>query len=305
MVFESTMHTKIVSAIQCGAVAAATILIFNFSCCAQSPAAADSPAASPKKTLVLTGGVEHSEKLPSFDERYRPGNQYTPLEGTIAERSVGVWYRIPKWMAAHIWCSEKRTEYYWEDLRTGKIKDAPFTFLARAQQSQGWQTDAKGDIWQYSAVPFITRTDGVDEFTIHLVSSMEPVETTSDRFVKRSRAVQIDVGMNDNVIRKVEQDEQIHIFAPIKDGVLRCDDSSKVFDMDGNPIRIEKAFEVQVRSQPYVPVNFNRGMDMRASFYHYLTEQGLTDLIPDQPASVPAAAPVSSQFPPEVERLVK
>lgn len=270
---------------------------------ASAQSAPPSDAAAPKKKeLLLTGGVEHSEKLPSFDERYRPGNQYVPLEGTIAERSVGVWYRIPKWMAAHIWYSEKRTEYYWEDLRTGKIKQEPFTWAARAQQSQGWQTDAKGDIWQYSAVPFITRTDGDDDFTIHLVSSMEPVETTPDRFVKRSRAVQIDVGKKDNIIRKVEQDEQIHIFAPIKDGVLRCDDSSKVFDMDGNPIRVEKAFEVQVRSEPYTPVNFNRGMNVRANFYHYLTEQGLTDLIPDQPDALPA--PVS-QFPPEIERLVK
>ncbi|MBY0546197.1 MAG: hypothetical protein K2W95_02840 [Candidatus Obscuribacterales bacterium] len=301
MVFAFTMHANITRLVNCGVFAAAAILTVNVSCFAQAPTVSDSAAASPKKTLVLTGGVEHSEKLPSFDERYRPGNKYIPLEGTIADRNVGIWYRIPKWMAAHIWGSEKRTEYYWEDLRTGKIRQEPFTFLARAQQSQGWQTDAKGDIWQYSAVPFITRTEGVDEFTIHLVSSMEPVETTPDRFVKRSRAVQIDVGVKDNVIRKVEQDEQIHIFAPIRDGVLRCDDSSKVFDMDGNPIRIEKAFEVQVRSQPYVPVNFNRGMDMRASFYHYLTEQGLTNLIPDQPAE----APVSSQFPPEVERLVK
>lgn len=240
------------------------------------------PPPAPRKPgeLLLTGGVQHSDSLPSFDERFRPGKQYLPLEGLVEQRKTGIWYKIPPWMAAHIWHSETRTEYYWQDLTTGKVKDQPYTLTARADQSQGWQTDARGDIWQYSAVPFVTKTDGDYDFTVHFVTLMEPVEITENRFVKRSRAVQIEVGKRDNVIRKVEQDEQIHIFTPISDGVLRCEDSSKVFDMDGNAIRLEKAYEVQVRTQDYAPVDIVRGMNVKANFYVYLTEHGMSDLIP-------------------------
>lgn len=247
----------------------------------QVAASSDADGVPAKKELLLTGGVQHSETLPAFDDRFRPGKKYIPLEGLIEQRKQGIWYRIPSWMAARIWHSEKRTEYYWEDLRTGQVKDQPYTLTARADQSQGWQTDARGDIWQYSAVPFITRTEGDDDFTIHYVTVMEPVETTGNRFVKRSRAVQMEVGKGDNIIRKIEQDEQLHVFIPMSDGVLRCEDSSKVFDMNGRPIRLEKAYEVQVRTQPYSPVNLNRGMDVRGMFYQYLRDQGRSDLIPD------------------------
>lgn len=238
----------------------------------------------PRKELLLQGGVQHSESLPSFDERFRPGKTYLPLEGIVEQRTTGLWYKIPPWMAAHIWHSETRTEYYWEDLVTGQVRQRPYTITARADQSQGWQTDARGDIWQYSAVPFVTRTEGDDDYTVHFVTLMEPVEVTDSRFIKRSRATQIEVAKKDNVIRKVEQDEQIHIFTPISDGVLRCEDSSKVFDMDGNPIRLEKAYEVQVRTQPYRPVETIRGMNVRENFYQYLKEHQMADLIPVEKA---------------------
>lgn len=247
------------------------------------PGSAPAPIKKPGH-LLLTGGVQHSDSLPSFDEHYRPGNQYVPLEGRVEQRKTGLWYKIPPWMAAHIWHSETRTEFYWEDLKTGQIKERLYTITARADQSQGWQTDAKGDVWQYSAVPFVTRTEGDDDYTIHFVTVMEPVELSENRFVKRSRATQIEVGKRDNIIRKVEQDEQIHVFSPISDGVLRCEDSSKVFDIDGNPIRLEKAYEIQVRMKSYSPVDNVRGMDVRSSFQAYLAEHGMADLIPPEKA---------------------
>lgn len=285
--------------------AAVLVLLIGAPCLAQQQSGNAAVGAPPaKKELMLSGGIEHSEKLPSFDERYRPGKAYTPLEGTIQEGQSGVWYKIPAWMAARRWHSEKRTEYYWEDLRTGKVRRDPITLTVRADQAQGWQTDSAGNIWQYSAVPFVSKTENDDEFTAHLISVMEPVEVADGRFVKRSRSVQIDVGKSDNLIRKVEQDEQIHVFTPMQDGLIRCDDSSKVFDMDGNPLRIEKAFEVQTRVTPYSPIATNNGMDVREAFSRYLVEHGMPNLVPPVP-HVPVAVPAASPFPSHVAPLVQ
>jgi hypothetical protein len=228
--------------------------------------------------MVLHGRIEHSDSLPPVDASLRPGVAIdtTKLKALTPNN---LWYRIPAW-AAGTWHFEKQTNYFHYTYQTNDKLYLQDTFMARSDETRGWQKDFQGQIWEYCYNNYITETERNDAWSYHLVKYFEPLDVSEQSMTLKFVSTGILVDKTYQIIRCSSQTEAIQVYTPCAPGLIKVQLSIKSFDEEGKPIRMAKGLCYQMRVAPFSPWNVYRGKNMRALFAEYLQTHGMTNLIP-------------------------
>lgn len=236
--------------------------------------------ALPGKAMLLTGEVEHSDVIPPIEGNLQPGDVFDP--GNLPAktgRGLNDWYRIPNWLSG-TWHKESQTDYYRYDYATNTTDTTTRVQKAASDGRWGTQVDAQGNFWQFDPAPYSDVIDAGSETVVQIIRICEPLQATSDRFVKRSIDTQLRVDKATGRIKNVETGEQITTITPQTPNLIRRETSSKVFDHTGKPLLRGKTFCFESRVAPFEAQDFYKGQDMRQMFQEFMKMSGATALLP-------------------------
>jgi hypothetical protein len=241
----------------------------------------DSASGGRPQKRTLQGGVNHSEQLPSLQESLKPGSAYSDdlLLKNGAETN-DLWYYIPEWYAGtrHV---DENFIFYRYDYRTKEESQPMLRQLNRQDSTSGCLQDRKGGIWDFKHTPIIQHVESDAVNAVLFVRKFTPLAGNADRLVLKYDEVSISISKKSNKIVEVVQQEQINTITCPQPGTLRVDASTKSFDWDGSPRRLEQAVMVSKITKPFEPREVLNGVDLRQSFKDYLVSHNLADLVPD------------------------
>lgn len=166
--------------------------------------------------------IEHHDTVAPVESSLQPGDIFDKknLPKGVSEQTLNDWYEIPSWLAGK-WHKETQTDYYRYDYLNKTTDDTRHTREARSDGTWGTQQGLGGHIWQYDAVPYSQTVDGAAETIVQIVRVSESLECSEDRFVKRSIDTQLRVDKETGKIQTVETGEEITIFTPESDTMLK------------------------------------------------------------------------------------
>lgn len=214
---------------------------------------ADSQVAATKpKTMMLTGGVVHSERLAPMALSQMPGKVFSlnaafgPLSKAPARKFV-----LPDWLAGD-WERTQSTEISRVNLQTNSHISTTGTSVAKVIDKFGTYKDAQGRIWQIfdprKATGQIDRGNFMD---YHRVSSYELISRGEKTAIVEVTASHLVVNKKSKKIISSFQDEELNTYTQLADGQLRTDSSVKVFDAHGKPIYLTKSTSLESRIAPF------------------------------------------------------
>lgn len=263
----------------------ALILVICYVTAVLSPLNAQEPdgLAIPSRS-VLRGRVENSERLPPVAQTYRAGSKIN-LAKLQALTPDNHWYRIPEW-AAGTWKTETNTQYYIFNYGIKTNTCDVNTFMARGEDTRGFQRDRCSNIWHYCARNFVTQTEKQESWGFSLVKEALPLEVSQNKMIVQFRSIRFNVDKSSGTILRTYQCESIQTYTPYHDGLVKVLSSIKAFDENGTPLHLTKAVSFHSRILPFISIDLYKGRNMRGLLAEYLTSQGLSELVPNlqQPA---------------------
>ncbi len=224
----------------------------------------------------LSASIEHSEHLPPMPKQFRTGCIFKGESLKPQKDSLPLyWYKIPDWSAGTWSCdSETIVESNNPKAVLNKPLKLEYTYV------NGMQKDKKNNIWM-GFVPNLTSTVEGQNSTIYFTeTSKKFLYSKSDQYVVKTVARSIEVN-KENFITQSHQSEAIDIIS--KEGENQVKDSVSVtwFDSDGNVLYRDERFKISHRVEPFKPMDKFKDIDLVDSFKNFLTDNGLSDLIPD------------------------
>lgn len=231
--------------------------------------------------------VEHHDAVAPVESSLEPGQIFDKnnLPKTVSDQTLNDWYEIPTWLAGK-WHKESQTDYYRYDYLSKTTDNARHTREARSDGTWGTQKGLGGRIWQYDAVPYSQTVDSPGETIVQIVRLSESLECSEERFVKRSIDTQLRVDKVTGKIKTVETGEEITIFSPESDTMIKRETSSKVFDHTGKPVMLGLSLSFETKIGPFEPQDFYRGQDTRKLFLEYVKTTGILGVFPTKRNSV-------------------
>jgi hypothetical protein len=249
---------------------------------------ADSPVVPPDSGAVgapakrlLQGNVEHSEVLPSLDERLKPGADYD--ENVLLQLGTAAnddWYWIPSWYAGKRH-TEEALIVYRHDYNTGISTNPMQRQLERQDSISGYQRDRNGGIWDFNNTPYIQHVDSGLMYAVLYIKKMTPIEVSDHRIVLKYEEISVSYSKRNNKILESVQQEQINTITPLQPGAIRADISVKSFGWDGQPQRSEQSVIFANIVEPFHAMDALNDKDLRLLFRDYLVSHRKEELIPD------------------------
>lgn len=249
-------------------------LVLTAICLSFVTCAAKTPAAP------LEGGIEHVDILPSLDENLRKGRHFSESLLEETGEPANEWIKLPAWMSG-TWRIDKETTVYRKDFRKNQENTKPMPFQARQTFQYGMQKDKEGNVWHYIGVPY-NSSSKLTLFAEHHLVSEKKFDRLDERMV-RFRSMMKVVRVSFSKISESYQQESITSYEPIEgtDKVINLRASTKTFDDDGRPkLQADNVAQVK-RVKTFTEVTDYKGRDMRKLLREYLSNKGLTNLIPD------------------------
>lgn len=242
------------------------------------------------KPLLLTGGIEHSERLQPVAQQLLPGSVFTNQSIPQID-PTNDWYWIPPWYAG-----QKHSDYERVlqdvDFRSGQEIEPNSLVTNRQDLFIGFQADKNGQIWEYKRAPYTATVEADGYFQTMYVQVRDPILVNQDKVVIRLVQTSIMVDKATRRIIKTEQQEQFNTYVPVSQGVVNVRTSIKSFGADGAPLVQEESAKVVIDKAPFQPVDFYQGKDMRALFRDFMLARGYGSLLPQ--ALLPPALPQSN-----------
>jgi hypothetical protein len=230
---------------------------------------------------ILQGNVEHSESLPSLDERLRPGEVFSDdlllKAGTEANND---WYWIPSWYAGKRHAEQALIVSRY-DFSTGLTTSPMLHQQQRQDHVSGYQADRNGGIWDFKNIPFIQHVDAGPVLAVLYVKAMNPLMINQSQIVCKYQELSITYDRKTHKIINIVQQEQISTISPVQPNGLRADISVKSFGWDGRPIRAEQSILEAKIVEPFQRIDTLEGKDLRAMFRDYLVANKLGNLVPE------------------------
>lgn len=236
--------------------------------------------------LILTGGIEHSEKLDPVPPQLQTGAIFTP-QAIPQLQPNNEWYWIPMWYAG-----QKHADYevvlqdY--DFRSGQSITPNRTIINRQDIAIGFQPDKNGQIWEFKRAPYQTVVDRGAFSQTMFVRIRDPLQVTANQVTIRLVQTSVMVDKQSQRILKTEQQEQINVYVPTAPGTVTVQTSIKSFGSDGLPLVQETSTRQIVDRAPFQPVDFYAGRDMRLLFREFMISHGYGNLLPAPATSPPA-----------------
>lgn len=226
---------------------------------------------------TLKAEINHSDIADPIEAKLSPGQTFDVANlppGSTGETNN--WYKIPKWLAG-TWHKDSQTNSYQYNYLTHKEDATPKTIMAKGNGIWGTQTDIQGEIWEFNPAPYVDTVDGGADTIVQLIRSSEPVEVTSDRFVKNTLDTQLRVDKETRLIKSVQTAEQISTYTIDSPGVLKRETSSKVFGHDGKPIMLARSVAYETKVAEYAPRDEINGKNLKNMFQDYLEQNKSVD----------------------------
>jgi hypothetical protein len=220
--------------------------------------------------------VEHREAVAPVESGLEAGEIFDSkkLPEDFTDHTISDWYEIPNWLAGK-WHKETQTDYYRYNYLTKVTDNTRYTRQASSDGIWGIQSDLSGHFWQFAAAPFSQYVDTETETIVQIVRLSESLECTGDRFVKRSVDTQLRVNKTTGKITSVETGEEISVFSPESDTMIKRETSSKVFDQTGKPVLLGLSLSFESKIGPFEAQNFYRGQNTRKLFLEYCKNTGI------------------------------
>jgi hypothetical protein len=236
----------------------------------------------PVYARTLTAEIELSDTAQPVEGNLRPGDIFDRSHlPSRSGSSITDWYRIPKWLGG-TWHKESQTDYFLYNYLNNTTDTTPRIQKAVSNGVWGTQQDEQGNVWHFDPVPYNDIVDSGEETIVQIIRLVEPLEITTDRFVRRSMSTQLRVDKATGKIKRVETGEQITVFTPESPVLIKRQTSSKVFDHDGKPLLRGKSFAFETRIGPFAPRDYYRGQDMKKLFSEFIKMSGATATLPVQ-----------------------
>ena len=225
---------------------------------------------------MLQGGVSHSQELPALPKQFKVGATYQDEPQQQAKEDG--WYWIPSWLAGD-WRRDEETIVSEYDYMTGEGSHIPHTIMATELAQFGQQRDSQGGIW-HCRLASGGLADCGSYFSVAQIQKQEPVSVTKDRVVIKDVFTELRVNKDTHAIIDSVQAESITEYFPMKEGVLKVTSSVKIFDEQGIAKKLQNNVSTTVRTKPFLPTNFYKDKNLRASFKRYLESHNRSNLIP-------------------------
>jgi hypothetical protein len=226
---------------------------------------------------VLRAEINHSDVADPVEAKLLPGQIFDVANlppGSTGDANN--WYKIPKWLAG-TWHKDSQTNAYQYNYVTRQEDSTPRTVIAKGNGIWGTQTDAQGEIWEFNPAPYVDTVDGGADTIVQLIRSSEPVEATTDKFVKNTVDTQLRVDKATGRIKTVQTAEQISTYTMDSPGVLKRETSSKVFGHDGKPIMLARSVAYENKIAEYQPRDTLNGKNLKLMFQEYLEQNKAID----------------------------
>lgn len=219
----------------------------------------------------LKAGIEHVERVAPVNPRLLPGQIFDERNLPPLGTTTG-WYRIPNWYAGN-WHRETQviSGFF------GLVKTAS---KSSRNERRGYQRDALGGVWDYRDEPALDPVDLGSSIDLKFVQVREPIAITGKAVTIRYLATAVLVDKLTRQILRTCQEEDIHTWYPVSASSLRCDASQKFFDVSGLPLGNQRGYFYEQMIQPYAPVDYFNGKDLKADFKLYLQSHGMANRIP-------------------------
>jgi hypothetical protein len=238
------------------------------------------PLASALSQDRLEGYVSQLSTPQQISARLKEGSVYAPADlSNVA--GLDEWYRIPNWLAGK-WRQETLTTTSEYDCVTKKRTDTPLSISALTEDREGWQSDSRGDKWNYQHTPFVSNCDSASCRQIFFTYSVKPLEVNENRVVKIFKGTGVLVDKTTNIIKQVTSAECIESYVPIDDSTMICRSCITEFDISGKPLNQRMTYSIYNKIAAFKPSSSDKGRDVKLSFCNYLQAHGLTHLIPNQ-----------------------
>lgn len=221
---------------------------------------------------VLKASIEHSEVMAPVENDLSPGTVFDPrnLPGVAASKNNN-WYKIPSWLAG-VWHKENQVDYYRYNYRTRVEDNTAHTILARSNGFWGMQQDGDGNVWEFNPAPYMDTVDGGAETIIQYIRSSTPIEISEKRFVNSTVDTQMRVDKATGKIVSVQTGEQITVYTPVSQEVIKRDTSSKVFDHDGRPVILGRSYTYEKRTGQFQPRDEMGSQNLKDLFRQFLAQ---------------------------------
>ncbi len=227
--------------------------------------------------ITLQMGVSHADQLKPIPFKLQIGEIFD--ERILRAPTRYNWYRIPEWLAGK-WKREQESIVSSHDFSTGYTQRMNKSIQSQQVADWGVQRDAKGEIWNCNLSMKGMSNRGSYK-SVALVREQMPVkwDKQNHRIVFKEQFVVLHVMHETNAIMDSYIVESLTQYRPIKRGLLETMMSVKIYNADGTPkMRQEnRAFDRMVT--PYSSVDKYKGVDVRADFERFLSENNLGDLI--------------------------
>lgn len=233
----------------------------------------------PASSVLLTGGIEHSESLPPVQSKLNVGATYDEkkLEKPPAMRD---WYKVPPWLAG-TWESDTQTTILVVDYKTGKSGSGA-TERNHGVARYGKQRDRAGGVWDYVSVPEQVESDSNNFLNKDLTTRQVVMKNSNTQLVIKDLFTRRLIDKSTRKIVKVTQMEQISCLAPAGRNQIKLFGSLKAFDQNGKKLGLIDAAVVYKRKEAFQKCDYDKVSreDLRPSFGLYLEKHGMAHLIP-------------------------
>ncbi|MBY0549271.1 MAG: hypothetical protein K2W95_18495 [Candidatus Obscuribacterales bacterium] len=245
------------------------------------PEAEPTEMAIPPKHLMLEGGIRLSDKMPPVDESLKAGATFTEqkMKKLEAQAPDNQWARLPNW-AGGKWKTRSQSNYYRYSYQHKSKDFSVRTFTFRAGEGLGYQTDRRGDLWEWDRANYWTRAENDEMYVLDFHKHLETKYKDEKEFTEYFVSTRVIVNRSNMRVERCYQMESIQTYINPEPGVMRCRASMKEFDETGMPVELVKGVCYSTKMKEYAPVVQCRGENLPKLFAQYLKRNNLAHLIP-------------------------
>jgi len=228
---------------------------------------------------TLESACAHSDKLSSVTARLKIGAELK-AEDRPSPPCTGLWFRVPKWVAG-VWKPGPDDVFTFKTDYTQRIGAKTKTDDKEAVEPLrvGHGRDLTGQVWHFECIP----SCGIEKLTpgdnLYLFPQEAQMQQFSGKVVFKEKFIAVELAPNTTPAKIINttQHEYIVGFSRYGDNGITVEESEKVFDESGAPLRlltVERKYGLQ---EPFAPPT---DATMISSFEQFLKSNGMADRVP-------------------------
>ena len=232
----------------------------------------------PDKPLVLTGGVQLSERRPAVPKEFRLGSIISTekIKSLQKLEPDNIWSRIPNWAGGQ-WKHQSMTAYYRYNYKQGTKDFAINSFVSKGMSDLGYLADRKGNMWEWDRAHYWAMGEGSTYLVLDYHQALETRYKDETQFTIVFHGIRVVIDKATHKCINVAQTEAVQTYTCPEPDVMKIASSIKTFDEDGQPQSLQKGIGFSYRIKG---AGFTKNSNIRNYFAQYLTSHGLAELIP-------------------------